>query len=131
MKNKLFWLGMLGIVLVLGMLMSSCAAYMRWVYSVDPDFGSRGTVTVFPGGDGSQGGGNFTQAEINAARNAAQRHYQDFLRRHNWPAPGTNAFGDNRGSGYTNHGGGFIYTFHLSRGSEIVHSEVVDFTPRR
>ena len=57
MKRKNgFLLGMLAMVLVLGMVMSSCAAYMRWVRSVDPDYDSRETITVFPGGGGSSGG---------------------------------------------------------------------------
>ena len=62
MKRRFFIMGILVTLLVFGMGMSSCAAYMRWVRSVDPDFDSRGTITVFPsdsgGSGGSQGGGS-------------------------------------------------------------------------
>jgi uncharacterized protein YceK len=134
-KNGGF-LGLLAIVLVVGIMVSGCASYMDWYY------------TTLPGGkeqhdrqmaeineryrDSSSSGSNSSGSTSNQVnyKEAAEKYYQDYLRRHNWPTPGTNAYGDNRGSGFTNHGGGAVYTFHLSRGEEIVHQETVDFSKR-
>jgi len=107
MKNKWLWLGMLAIVLVLGMLMSSCAAYMRWVRSVDPDFDSRGTITVFPSdsggssgssggssqGGGSQGGGSQGGGTQGGGGTSAPQQPETIIRSYTFNVPSSGQAG--------------------------------------
>ena len=135
-KRNSFVMGMLAMLLIFGMMVGGCASYMDWYYTTLPGGKEQHDRQVAEinakyenSSSGSSASSGSTSGQTNY-REAAERYYQDLLRKHNWPQPGTNAYGDNRGSGYTNHGGGAVYTFHLSRGTETVFSETVDFSKR-
>jgi hypothetical protein len=138
-KRGVLLLGMLAVVLVFGMTVGGWASYMEWYYSTLPGGREQHDRQVAEindryrdsssGGNSSSSGSSNRQANDANVRNAVETYYQDLLRRYNWPQPGTfNEQG--RGSGYTNNGGGYLYTFTLTEQGKVVHSETVDFTPR-